>query len=84
MMRSLLLIASALTLGAPAFAAEEPPAASDGDKVICKRIGNTGWRLQSGRVCKTAKAWAQRSRELQREKEEHGSYIGRYRCKDCG
>lgn len=73
----------AVALAAPALAADQPEAVDDPNKIICKSVSNTGWRLQSGRVCKTAKAWSDRSRELRREKDEHGSYIGRYRCLKC-
>lgn len=43
-------------VAAPA-AAEDPPAAEKKDEKICKRITETGSRVGSTRICKTAEEW---------------------------
>lgn len=82
-MLKLLLPALCLTLAAsPAPAADEALPSKE-DKMVCKRIGNTGWRLQGSRVCKTAAQWSEMSRQNRREQEEYGSVGGRTRCQAC-
>jgi hypothetical protein len=60
-MLKFLSIAASLTLAAsPAVAApqENDKAVSDANKVVCKRVAGTGWRLSSTKVCRTKAEWA--------------------------
>lgn len=82
------VIAAALLLaGTPGdlHAQTDPAAAqpSKDDKIVCRRVENTGWRLQGAKVCKTARQWAQRAREEQKAAEDWGSISGRMRCYGC-
>ncbi len=55
------LVAAALLASGSAAVAAEP--ASSGEKMICKRIAGTGWRLSnSSKVCKTRAQWEGLSR----------------------
>lgn len=61
-----------LLLAAATVAAQQPPVApppthtqSDGDKIVCKRIEETGSRLSSSKVCMTKSQWAERTRNDQ-------------------
>ncbi len=56
MLKMLLAAAVILSGAATAAAAAEP--AADREKMICKRVGGTGWRLSnSNKVCKTRAQW---------------------------
>lgn len=59
MKRASLVAALALIAAGPAFAS--PTAAADAqakaDKVVCKRIVETGSLVRGSRICKTRRAW---------------------------
>jgi hypothetical protein len=62
-MMKLVAVATFLTFAAPAAAMDNSTAASDGkakkDKLVCKRVQGTGWRLSNAsQVCKTEAEWA--------------------------
>ncbi len=66
---------SALTLGAPAFAADAPvtdakkseatakPKTYDPDRIVCRAVEQTGSRLGTTRVCRTVAEWDQISKD---------------------
>lgn len=51
------LVICLLAVAAQPTSAEEPPAAEKKDEKICKRITETGSRVGSTRICKTAEEW---------------------------
>ncbi len=53
-----MLLAAAVILSGAATAAAAAAPAADKEKMICKRVGGTGWRLSnSNKVCKTRAQW---------------------------
>ena len=56
MMKFLLVAASVAFASSPAVAADTSKP-SDEAKMVCKRIGGTGWRLGGQKVCKTKAEW---------------------------
>ena len=81
-MYKLLLSLSFLGLAcSPAVAGDEVPRSED--KLVCKRIASTGWRLQSAPVCKSRAEWARLSKESKQSKQDYGSVMGRSRCVGC-
>jgi hypothetical protein len=63
-----------------AAAGEQPaaaPASYDGDKVVCKRIDQTGSRLGSKRICMTRNEWAEKERSDQQELKRMQANSGR-------
>lgn len=53
-----MLLAAGVILSGAATAATAAEPAADKEKMICKRIGGTGWRLSnSNKVCKTRAQW---------------------------
>ena len=66
MIKSLAFVACLTLAAAPAAAMADGPAKKD--KLVCKRIEGTGWRLSnSNKVCKTAAEWAAISETNQKE-----------------
>jgi hypothetical protein len=66
MIKSLAFVASLAFAAAPAAAMADGPAKKD--KLVCKRIEGTGWRLSnSNKVCKTAAEWAAISEANQKD-----------------
>lgn len=45
---------------------------SDKDKMVCKRVAGTGWRLSSSKVCKTKAEWTAITRETRKEYRDYG------------
>lgn len=74
-----LLLAGGLALVAmPAAAfADEPKSESKEDKVVCKRVGGTGWRLGGERICKTVREWDGISDESRREARRYQNDVSR-------
>lgn len=84
MIRSAIAVFSLLAFASPALAAEEPEAVAKDEKMVCKRVANTGWRLNARQVCKKAGDWNERSRDQRKEMQDYGSVSGRSRCLGCG
>ncbi len=62
-MLKMLLAAGVILSGAATAATAAEPAAADSEKMICKRVAGTGWRLSnSSKVCKTRAQWEGLSR----------------------
>ena len=84
-----ILAAALLLSGTPGelHAQQADPGAAQqpkNDKIVCRRVENTGWRLGAAKVCKTAKQWAERTRQDQKDQQDWGSISGRMRCYGCG
>ena len=58
-MKKLLLAAGMLALSAPVLAGEasNSPPQADGQKMRCKRIGETGSNVRHQKVCRTEREW---------------------------
>ncbi|MGN6056977.1 MAG: hypothetical protein ACTHOI_00140 [Sphingomicrobium sp.] len=79
MYRTAFLVALAVSISAPAAAADptspaQPAAKADKgqDKIICKFVNTTGSRISRDRECKTRAQWEAES-DAQREDFEHQS-----------
>ena len=60
----LAILPTALMAGATFSGASEPAQASDENRVVCRRIEQTGSRMARQRVCKTAAQWRAIEREF--------------------
>ncbi|GAA4812450.1 hypothetical protein GCM10023232_04650 [Sphingosinicella ginsenosidimutans] len=74
-MKKLILVATLASVAGAAAAgamAQQPAqkGSEDPDRMICRRITQTGSRLQGERVCMTAAQWAEQ-RRIQRSDIEH-------------
>ena len=66
-----------LALASSSQPAVESKPISDPDKVVCKRLNQTGSRLASTKVCMTRAQWADRQRQDQKEIEKMQANMGR-------
>jgi Flp pilus assembly protein TadB len=72
MLKVVLLAACATLVAAPAAAMGDETPVSAEKKIVCKRVKNTGWRLSSEKVCKTAKEWADMSNQTRKQLRDAG------------
>ena len=82
-MLKFLPLAVCLTVAAAPAAAMADPAdtPSKKDRIVCKRIEGTGWRLSnSNKICKTAAEWAAISKANQKEYNDYtrGKSLGNF------
>ncbi len=72
-MIKLLSFAAALGLAAaPTLAQESAEPAPAKEKMVCKKVQGTGWRLSSDKVCKKASEWRALSQETRKEYRDYG------------
>lgn len=73
MFKSLSLVAGLLLVASPISANDGVNNPPEDDKVVCKRVQNTGWRLsKSSKVCKTRAEWRAISEETRKEFRDYG------------
>lgn len=79
MIKSLAFVACLALTAAPAAAMADT--APKKDKLVCKRVEGTGWRLSnSTKICKTAAEWAAISEANQKEYRDYnrGGSMGNF------
>lgn len=62
MFKSLSLAACLVLAASPALAADDSKKETDDNKMVCKRVAGTGWRLSKQRECKKKIEWDAESR----------------------
>lgn len=69
------VVLSAMLLSSASAAPASAPAtyAAKAEKKICKRVGQIGSRINSGKVCLSRAEWERISRENRKEWEDKGS-----------
>ena len=62
-----------------AIGAGAQTAKSDDDRIICRRVDNTGTRMQRARICRAAREWrgAQAANDARRNEETDGEIAAR-------
>jgi hypothetical protein len=79
MIKSLAFVACLALAATPAAAMAEGP--DKKDKLVCKRVEGTGWRLSnSSKICKKASEWAAISEANQKEYNDYtrGKSLGNF------